>query len=187
MKLLADLGIVGLPNSGKSTLLSKITDAHPKIANYAFTTLHPNLGVVKRENDTVRYTIADIPGIIEGASMGLGLGLSFLKHIERVRGIIYLFDASSIDVALEFKLLKQELRTYNKLLTKKPSLIVLNKTDLINDAGYVNELSLQFPKTMSVLSISAETGEGLDKLLNKIDSFFFPVRKKKKNDVLQNI
>lgn len=180
LKLLADLGIVGLPNSGKSTLLSKITDAHPKIASYAFTTLHPNLGVVKRENDTVRYTIADIPGIIEGASMGLGLGLSFLKHIERVRGIIYLFDASSIDVAMEFKLLKQELRTYNKFLIKKPSLIVLNKIDLVNDPDYINELTQQFPKTMSVLSISAETGEGLDKLLNKIDTFFFSFRKKKK-------
>jgi GTPase len=179
LKLLADLGIVGLPNSGKSTLLSKITSAHPKIANYAFTTLHPNLGVVKRENGTVRYTIADIPGIIEGASKGLGLGLSFLRHIERVKGIIYMFDATSLDVLHELKMLKNELKSYNKTLPAKESLIVLNKIDLVNDEDYMNELTASFPKNTKVISISAETGVGLEELLDKIDKIFF---KKKRNE-----
>ena len=173
LKLLADLGIVGLPNSGKSTLLSKITDAHPKIANYAFTTLHPNLGVVKRENDTVRYTIADIPGIIEGASKGLGLGLSFLRHIERVKGIIYLLDATSVDVLLEFKMLKNELKTYNKSLPTKKSIVVLNKIDLVDDAVYIEDLKKSFPKKTKIHSISAHSGEGLDEFLDLIDKVFF--------------
>ena len=177
LKLLADLGIVGLPNSGKSTLLSKITDAHPKIANYAFTTLHPNLGVVKRHNDTFRYTIADIPGIIEGASKGMGLGLSFLRHIERVKGIIYLFDATSVDVQMEFKMLKNELRSYNKTLPTKDSIIVLNKIDLINDPDYINDLKSTFPKSTKIIEISAEMGDGLEELLQKIDKTFFKIKK----------
>lgn len=177
LKLLADLGIVGLPNSGKSTLLSKITDAHPKIANYAFTTLHPNLGVVKRQKDTFRYTIADIPGIIEGASRGLGLGLSFLRHIERVKGILYLFDATSVDVQMEYKMLKSELRSYNKTLPNKDCIIVLNKIDLVDDPNYIQDLQSTFPKSAKVLGISAETGEGLEELLQKIDKTFFKIKK----------
>lgn len=172
LKLLADIGIVGLPNSGKSTLLSKITDAHPKIGNYAFTTLSPNLGVVKRANDTFRYTIADIPGIIEGASKGVGLGLSFLKHIERVQGILYLFDITSLDVLAEYKLLQEELKSYNKELLKKPSLIVLNKIDLMDDMDYINELKKLFPKK-HIVEISAEKEMNLENLLKQIDKTFF--------------
>jgi GTPase len=173
LKLLADIGIVGLPNSGKSTLLSKITDAHPKIANYAFTTLHPNLGVVKRNEGMFRYTIADIPGIIEGASKGHGLGLSFLKHIERVKGILYMFDATSIDVAEEFKMLKKELKYYNQNLPKKKSLIILNKIDLVEDDDYLDELKKSIPVKIPICTISADKELNLDELLNKIDKVFF--------------
>ncbi|MDX1960893.1 MAG: GTPase ObgE [Leptospiraceae bacterium] len=173
LKLLADVGLVGLPNAGKSTLLSKITDAHPKIANYAFTTLHPNLGVVKRESDTIRYTLADIPGIIEGASKGHGLGLSFLRHIERVKGIIFMFDATSIDIKEEYKMLKHELNSYKKGLAKTKSIIVLNKTDLVEDDDYVSELKKLFPKNSKIVPISAETSVGLEELLDCIDEVFF--------------
>ena len=169
LKLLADIGIVGLPNAGKSTLLSKITHAHPKIAGYAFTTLTPNLGVVVRENER-RYTIADIPGIIEGASKGHGLGLSFLKHIERVKGIIYLFDGSSVDIEAEFKMLQTELKSYNKALVKKPSIIVLNKIDVWNDEKFTKELVKRYSKLGEVIPISAQNEINLDKLLDKIDS-----------------
>jgi GTP-binding protein len=173
LKLLADVGLVGLPNSGKSTLLSKITDANPKIANYAFTTLHPNLGVVKRDGDTFRYTLADIPGIIEGASKGQGLGLSFLRHIERVKGIIYMFDATSVDVKEEYKMLKHELNTYKKGLAKTKSIIVFNKTDLVDDDEYLIELKKEFPKSTKIVNISAVEGTNLDKLLHTIDVVFF--------------
>ncbi|MCB1141944.1 MAG: GTPase ObgE [Leptospiraceae bacterium] len=175
LKLLADLGIVGLPNSGKSTLLSKITDAHPKIAGYAFTTLVPNLGVVRRRNDTFHYTIADIPGIIEGASRGHGLGLSFLRHIERVRGILYMFDATSIDVAGELKLLKKELRSYNKSLPSKKSLIILNKMDLIDDENYLEDLKASIPGKIPIVTISAMEEKNIELLLQKIDRTFFKI------------
>lgn len=178
LKLLADVGLVGLPNSGKSTLLSKITDAHPKIANYAFTTLSPNLGVVKREEDTFRYTIADIPGIIEGASKGVGLGLSFLRHIERVKGIVYLFDISSVDVIEEYKMLQAELRSYNKELIKKDSIIVLNKADLVDDSEYIEDMKAQFGKK-KVIAISAAEEKNLEELLTLIDKTFFGKGKKK--------
>lgn len=169
LKLLADIGIVGLPNAGKSTLLSKITHAHPKIAGYAFTTLIPNLGVVIREDER-RYTIADIPGIIEGASKGHGLGLSFLKHIERVKGIIYLFDGSSVDIEAEFKMLQTELKSYNKALIKKPSIIVLNKIDVWNDEKFTKELVKRYAKLGEVIPISAQNEINLELLLKKIDS-----------------
>lgn len=181
LKLLADIGIVGLPNAGKSTLLSKITHAHPKIAGYAFTTLIPNLGVVTRE-DEKRYTIADIPGIIEGASKGHGLGLSFLKHIERVKGIIYLFDGSSVDIEAEYKMLQNELKSYNKSLIKKPSIIVLNKIDVWNDEKFTKELVKRYSKLGEVIPISAQAEINLDKLLKVIDdSLMYRVNKKSKN------
>jgi GTP-binding protein len=184
LKLLADVGLVGLPNAGKSTLLSKITDAHPKIANYAFTTLSPNLGVVKRDDDLFRYTIADIPGIIEGASKGHGLGLSFLRHIERVKGIIYLLDITSVDVLAEYEMLQNELKSYNKKLLKKKSIIVLNKIDEVEDDEYSTELSKKFKKK-NVIGISAIQETHLEELLILIDKVFFGKKsksKRKKNE-----
>jgi GTP-binding protein len=173
LKLLADIGIVGLPNAGKSTLLSKITQAHPKIAGYAFTTLAPNLGVVIREDSSIRYTIADIPGIIEGASKGSGLGLSFLRHIERVKAIIYLFDGSSLDILEDFKILSNELKTYNPILLELPSIFVINKADLWDlDESYSNELLSKYSNLdQKLMIISADKGYNIDKLLKHLDSF----------------
>ncbi len=173
LKLLADVGIVGLPNAGKSTLLSKITEAHPKIAGYAFTTLSPNLGVVKRKGDIYRYTIADIPGIVEGASKGIGLGLSFLRHIERVKGILYVFDASALDIRSDFKMLQSELETYNPELLNRPHLIVLNKIDVWEDQSFTEELIKSVSSLGKVVPISAQEGTNLEKLLEAMDETFF--------------
>jgi GTP-binding protein len=185
LKLLADVGIIGLPNAGKSTLLSKITDAHPKIAGYAFTTLVPNLGVVKEKNDN-RYTVADIPGIIEGASQGHGLGLSFLKHIERVKAIVYVFDASSLDIEDEYQMLQNELKSYNKNLVKKPSIIVFNKIDIWNDEDYTKDLLSKYKKLGTIIPISAEKGINLDKLLKKLSSLVFKKLPSKTKKVVKN-
>ncbi len=132
LKLIADIGLVGLPNAGKSTLLGAITNANPKIGDYPFTTLIPNLGVVEYSDSTV-YKIADIPGIIEGAHLGHGLGLSFLQHIERVKCILYIIDSSEEDLLYSLELLKSELNTYNPELLNKESKIILSKIDLITD------------------------------------------------------
>ena len=182
LKLLADVGLVGLPNAGKSTLLSRITHAHPKIASYAFTTLSPNLGVVDREDSFRRYTIADIPGIIEGASKGHGLGLSFLRHVERVTGIIYMFDATSLDIEEEYKMLQNELKTYSKTLVKKKSIVVLNKSDLVDDQDFLQEMVKNLKIKEEIICISAEKGTGLDILLNAIDRVFFGAKKRKKSE-----
>ncbi|PJZ69613.1 GTPase ObgE [Leptospira perolatii] len=173
LKLLADVGIVGLPNAGKSTLLSKITEAHPKIAGYAFTTLSPNLGVVKRKGDIFRYTIADIPGIVEGASKGIGLGLSFLRHIERVKGILYIFDASALDIEADFHMLRRELETYNTELLNRPHLIVLNKIDVWEDPHFTDELLKSVSSLGKVVPISAQQEINLEDLLQNMDNAFF--------------
>ncbi|MCP4135689.1 MAG: GTPase ObgE [bacterium] len=130
LKLIADVGLVGLPNAGKSTLLSKVTNAKPKIGDYPFTTLIPNLGVVEQDNGRV-YKIADIPGIIEGAHMGHGLGLSFLQHIERVKMLLFLVDSTEQDPRYNYELLRAELSTYNEELNNKPYFVVLTKIDLL--------------------------------------------------------
>ncbi len=179
LKLLADVGIVGLPNAGKSTLLSKITDAHPKIADYAFTTLIPNLGVVKREDDSFRYTIADIPGLIEGASRGHGLGISFLKHIERVKGILYVFDGGNVDIEEEMKILQTELKSYSKSLLKKPFLIVLNKIDLWEDKDFTKEILKKYKHLGEIIPVSADKSINLDFLLEKLDELVLNLKKPK--------
>jgi len=173
LKLIADLGIVGFPNAGKSTLLSKLTEAHPKIAGYAFTTLTPNLGIAKDEDETFRYTIADIPGIVEGASQGIGLGISFLKHIERVRGILFLFDASLLQMREEYKMLRHELSQYNAMLLNKPHLLVFNKSDLWEDENFAMELVESHRDLGEIICISCNSGNGLEQLKNRIKSIFF--------------
>lgn len=166
LKLIADIGLVGLPNAGKSTLLSKLTNARPKIADYPFTTLIPNLGVIERESGSV-YKIADIPGIIEGAHMGHGLGLSFLQHIERVKVILYIIDVNLDNIEYNLKLLRSELETYNRELTSKPYYIILNKIDLMDKALLPEKISQLDEK--NIVAVSARTGENIDGLLVILD------------------
>ena len=131
LKTIADVGIIGLPNAGKSSLLAAITNANPKIANYEFTTLNPNLGVASYDDKEV--TIADIPGLVEGAHKGTGLGTQFLKHIERCKSLLHMIDITNDDIKKSYNQVKKELKNYSSKLAKKKELIVLNKTDLIDD------------------------------------------------------
>ena len=131
LKTIADVGIIGLPNAGKSSLLAAITNANPKIANYEFTTLNPNLGVASYDDKEV--TIADIPGLVEGAHKGTGLGIQFLKHIERCKSLLHMIDITNDDIKKSYNQVKKELKSYSSKLAKKRELIVLNKTDLIDD------------------------------------------------------
>lgn len=166
LKLIADVGLVGFPNAGKSTLISKISAARPKIADYPFTTLEPNLGIVKYK-DFHSFTVADIPGIIEGASHGKGLGYQFLRHIERTKVILFLIDCSSDDLQSDFKILLNELKNYSSKLVQKKMLVSLSKADLI-ETGTKKKLSAFKFKGIKEkpLIFSAVTGEGLNKLLD---------------------
>jgi GTP-binding protein len=176
LKLLADVGLIGLPNAGKSTLLDAVSRSHPKIGDYAFTTLIPNLGVVDGK-EYRRFLLADIPGIIEGAHKGVGLGLSFLRHIERVEVMIYVIDASSLQPAEDLKMLRAELASYSEKLLERSSLIVLNKLDLADyDTEWAREtaVSLQDPAIWGksaipeTVFISAMERHGLDELIDKV-------------------
>ena len=131
LKTIADIGIIGLPNAGKSSLLAAVTNANPKIANYQFTTLNPNLGVARYDNKEI--TLADIPGLVEGAHKGTGLGIQFLKHIERCKSLIHLIDITNSDLKKSYIQVKNELKNYSSKLTKKKELIILNKIDLIEE------------------------------------------------------
>ncbi|MDC3069445.1 GTPase ObgE, partial [Candidatus Pelagibacter sp.] len=143
LKTIADIGIIGLPNAGKSSLLASVTNANPKIANYQFTTLNPNLGVASYDDKEI--TIADIPGLIEGAHKGTGLGIQFLKHIERCKSLLHLIDITSEDLKKSYQQVKNELKKYSSKLVKKKELIVLNKIDLI-DEKEVNHIIKDFKK-----------------------------------------
>ncbi len=171
LKVLADVGLVGFPNVGKSTFLSSVSNASPKIANYHFTTIDPNLGVVKYK-DANEFVIADIPGIIEGASGGAGLGHRFLKHIERTRLIIHIIDASASegrDPKEDFEIINNELKEYNLKLASRRQIIVLNKIDLINDSEKLADLTEYFKKMgHDVFAISAANNEGIIPLLDKV-------------------
>ena len=165
LKVLADVGLVGLPNAGKSTLLSRITSATPKIADYPFTTLQPYLGIVKI-GDFRSFVMADIPGIIKGASEGKGLGLQFLKHIERNRLLLFVIDSQNEDPVNTLKLLWEELYSYNPSLKEKPYIIVRSKFDLIAN----NETNREWPVEIGdFIDMSAVTGYGIDKLISLID------------------
>ena len=169
LKLLADVGLIGFPNVGKSTFLSTVTSATPKIADYHFTTLEPNLGVVKSEYGD-SFVIADIPGIIEGASEGTGLGLQFLRHIERTRLLLHVIDVSGIEGRKpvdDFNIINNELKSYSEKLSTRKQIIVASKADLIQDEEQYNELvKLAKEKNMEIFKISSVTGEGVKELLD---------------------
>ncbi|MCI9063297.1 MAG: GTPase ObgE [Clostridia bacterium] len=171
LKLLADVGLLGFPNVGKSTFLSTVTDARPKIADYQFTTLEPNLGVVKsKKGDS--FVIADIPGIIEGASEGVGLGLQFLRHIERTRLLLHLIDvsgASGRNPVEDFNVINDELKKYSEKLAQRKQIIVASRADIIQDEELYNELAnLAKEKNMELFKISSVTGEGIKELLDYV-------------------
>lgn len=170
LKLLADVGLVGFPNVGKSTVLSQTTKADPKIANYHFTTLEPNLGVVDLGAHR-SFVLADIPGIIEGASEGVGLGHEFLRHIERTRILIHVVDVSGIEgrnPIEDFDIINNELSQYDMSLEERPQIIAANKTDIIQDEEVYNEFVAEMEKRgYTVVSISAATGKGVEELMMK--------------------
>ena len=166
LKLIADVGLVGLPNAGKSTLLSRLTAAQPKIADYPFTTLSPNLGIV-RYKEHLSFVMADIPGLIEGAHDGKGLGLEFLRHIERTKVLAFLIEYTSLDFVQDYQVLRNELKLYNPELLKRPSVIVLTKIDMATDEE-TNVIERVNKLEIPVLKISALTGTGLDELKNRL-------------------
>ncbi|MCP4718744.1 MAG: GTPase ObgE, partial [Desulfobacteraceae bacterium] len=171
LKLLADVGIVGLPNAGKSTLISAISAARPKIADYPFTTLTPTLGMVEPPFGEP-FAVADIPGLIEGAHEGIGLGIKFLKHIERTGLLIHLIDAGGIDPdnPLEsFNLINNELGLYSKKLAQKTQIVVLNKLDLTGVENRVDEFKAALPN-IKIIAISAVTGQGIKPLVKMLAS-----------------
>ena len=176
LKVIADVGLVGFPNVGKSTFLSKVTNARPKIANYHFTTLNPNLGVVDLD-DAKGFVIADIPGLIEGASEGIGLGHEFLRHIERTKLIVHIVDAASTegrDPIEDIYAINKELEAYNPEIAGRPQIIVANKIDMIYagaEEDPVARIKAEFePKGISVYAISAISGQGLRELLYDISN-----------------
>ncbi len=172
LKVIADVGLVGFPNVGKSTFLSRVSNAKPKIANYHFTTLNPNLGVVDLKNGEGGFVIADIPGLIEGASEGVGLGHEFLRHIERTKVLIHIVDAAGTegrDPVEDIRAINKELFAYNETISKKPQVIAANKLDVLY--GEEKDIAMELLKTelepegMKIFPISAATGEGIDELL----------------------
>ena len=163
LKVLADVGLVGFPNAGKSTLLSSISEAKPKIGDYPFTTLTPNLGVVPFK-DNLSFIMADIPGIIEGASKGKGLGIRFLRHIERNSILLFMIPIES-DIEKEFKLLHKELKNYNKELLEKKIIIAITKSDLVTEEE-LNKLKINLDE--EIIKISSVSGYGLEKLKGAI-------------------
>ncbi len=163
LKVIANVGLIGLPNAGKSTLLSVVTRARPKIANYPFTTLYPNLGVVSLDDG--EFVIADIPGLIEGASEGAGLGLRFLKHTERCQVLVHLIDATESDVVASYKTVRGELKAYGAGLAKKPEVVVLNKIDALTEEDVQAKIALlRRASRKRVCAISGVSGQGLDAL-----------------------
>ncbi|HPM43173.1 MAG TPA: GTPase ObgE [Candidatus Omnitrophota bacterium] len=169
LKLIADVGIIGYPNAGKSTLISRISSAHPKIANYPFTTKAPVLGVVKIYDDA-HFVVAEIPGLIEGAHEGRGLGDRFLRHVERTKVLIHLVDIAACegrDPLSDYKVLNHELSAYSKALAKKPQIAALNKIDVPDAKEYIKKFRKKFPKT-KVFPISGVSGEGIKELLEAV-------------------
>jgi GTP-binding protein len=165
LKLIADVGLVGQPNAGKSTLLATISDAHPKIADYPFTTVTPNLGVV-RLPDFRSFVVADIPGIIEGAHEGRGLGLQFLRHIERTRALAFLIPVDAGDLQAEYDQLRAEVRSYSEELAHTPHCVVITKTDLLPPD--IPPPEIQGTDAWGIFQISAVARKGIDVLLESL-------------------
>ena len=171
LKLIADAGLVGLPNAGKSTFLAAVSAAKPKIADYPFTTMHPNLGVV-RLDDRRELVLADIPGLIEGAHNNVGLGHDFLRHISRCSTFLFVVDTAGVDQRdpiSDIQILRKELRLYDEELGERDWLIVANKTDLEESEMYLSALKTRFPK-QEIFPISAQNGDGLEALREKLCS-----------------
>ncbi len=167
LKTIADIGIIGLPNAGKSSLLAAITSATPKIANYKFTTLNPNLGVAIYDDKEI--TLADIPGIIEGAHEGIGLGIKFLKHIERCKSLLHLIDITEEDLKKSYSQVRKELKNYSKDMLKKDELVVLNKTDLLEDKE-VKKIKNDFLKKhkVNLITLSTLDKKSISKIKSKL-------------------
>ena len=170
LKTIADIGIIGLPNAGKSSLLAAITNANPKIANYQFTTLNPNLGVASYDDKEI--TIADIPGLVEGAHKGTGLGIQFLKHIERCKSLLHMIDVTNDDLKKSYKQIKNELKKYSVKISKKKELVVLNKVDLI-DNNEVKKIIKEFSKNTKseVISLSTLEKRSVSQIKAKLISY----------------
>lgn len=162
LKLLADVGLIGLPNAGKSTLLSIISNARPKIGNYPFTTIDPSQGIVEYKN--VRFTVADMPGLIEGASYGKGLGLKFLKHIERTKVLVHLVSAQSDDWFKDYNIIRRELTLFSKKIIRKKELVVISKYDLVNEG----EKNTNFDNRLKPVHITYNDRETISRLLDEI-------------------
>jgi GTPase len=187
LKLLADVGLVGFPNAGKSTLISRISAARPKIADYPFTTLEPNLGVVSAGDET--FVVADIPGLIEGAHLGHGLGVQFLKHIERTRLLVHLVDVSETsgrDPVEDFGVVMEELESFSPELVRKPMFLVASKVDVAqNRAGVSGVRGLAKAKHLPFFEVSSVTGEGIEELKYKMAQFLqTPVEEEIKQDTI---
>ena len=171
LKLIADVGFVGLPNAGKSTLLARVTRARPRIGPYAFTTLEPNLGIVELDEER-QFVAADLPGLIEGAHQGRGLGLQFLRHVERTRALAFLIDVTSEDPARDLALLEREVSVYSATLMEKPRVVVLTKSDLL--APEARLLLDRHPPIPGAVLISAHRGDGLRELLERLWPMVMP-------------
>ncbi len=190
LKLLADVGLVGFPNVGKSTILSRVTAATPKIADYHFTTIDPNLGVVKTEYGD-SFVLADIPGIIEGASEGIGLGTQFLRHVERTRLLLHVIDVAGTegrDPIDDFNKINEELKKYSEKLSTRKQIIVANKIDSMQDNSNLENLeNLAKEKNMEIYKISAVTGEGLNELFNHVSEIIKTLPKEEIVDIEDRI
>ncbi len=166
LKVLADVGLVGFPNAGKSTLLSVVSAAKPEIADYPFTTLVPNIGIVSHRNNQ-SFVMADIPGIIEGAAEGKGLGLRFLRHIERNSILLFMIPADSEDIKKEYEILNNELKKYNPQLVDKHRLLAISKSDMLDD-DLIEEMKKELPEDVKTIFISSVSGKGVDQLKDMI-------------------
>ena len=187
LKLIADIGLVGLPNAGKSTLLSRITSAKPKIADYPFTTLHPNLGVVNQDNK--EFVVADIPGLIKGAHEGHGLGHRFLGHVERCKGLIHLIDITSKDIINDYSTIINEIKAYDESLSSKKQIIVLNKIDAVDKTTIdLAKKKLKNLNIKKVVCISAVSGENIINLIREAQDLIVAISETEDNrNQLQNV